>query len=39
MDAQTDQATPEYSAGEQEKRAFNKFYTSLIAREGVGQPL
>ena len=35
MEAQTDQATPEYSAGEGEKRAFNKFYSNLLANHGV----
>ena len=37
MELQTDQATPEYSAGEGEKRAFNKFYSNLTASHGVSE--
>ena len=35
MELQTDQATPEYSAAEGDKRAFNKFYANLLANHGV----
>ncbi len=37
MELQTDQATPEYSAAEGEKRAFNKFYANLLANHGVSR--
>ena len=39
MEAQTDQATPEYLAADGDRRAFNKFYKALCEREGVRNPL
>jgi hypothetical protein len=32
---QTDQATPDYTAGDSDRRAFNGYYRQLCEREGV----